>query len=129
MNAEAQVQQFAVIVKPNPQDGGFIATVPGHPHIVGRGATEDAALEDARMALQSIPEAGDGEAAYGAEDQVGALRPFDSPLDLEALASEQGFEPADDFDALLGDFWPEDEVADEFETALRTWRREDGTKT
>jgi hypothetical protein len=48
---------------------------------------------------------------------------------LEALASEQGVEPADDFDALLGDFWPEDEFAGGFETALRTWRREDGTKT
>ena len=48
---------------------------------------------------------------------------------MEALASEQGVEPADDFDALLCDFWPEDEVADEFETALRTWRHKDGTKT
>ena len=124
MNAEAQVQQFAVIVKPNPQDGGFIATVPGHPHIVGRGATEDAALEDARMALESILEAGDGEAAYGAEDPEGALSPFDSPLDLEALASEQGVGPADDFDALLGDFWPEDEDADEFIATLREWRRD-----
>jgi hypothetical protein len=118
-NAKAQVQQFAVIVKPNPQDGGFIATVAGHPHIVGQGETEEAALEDARMDLESKPEAGDG-----VEDLGGTPHPFDSRLDLEALASEQGVEPADDFDALLGDFWPEDESVDEFVATLREWRRD-----
>ncbi len=118
------MQQFAVIVKPNPQDGGFIATVPGHPHIVGQGETEEAALEDARMALESTPEAGDGKAANGAEDLGGTPHPFDTRLNLEALASEQGVEPADDFDALLGDFWPEDEGADEFVATLREWRRD-----
>jgi hypothetical protein len=81
------------------------------------------------MALESTPEAGDGEPTSGAEDPEGTLRPFDSRLDPEALASEQGVEPADDFDVLLGDFWPEDEDADEFVTALRTWRRDDGAKT
>jgi hypothetical protein len=56
-----------------------------------------------------------------AEDPDGALRPFKSRLDLEALAIEYGIEFADDFDALLGDFWPEDEGADEFASALRTY--------
>ncbi len=74
-------------------------------------------------------EAGGGKAANDAPDPEGKLRPFDPGAELEALASEQGVEPADNFDALLGDFWPEDEFAGEFEAALRTWRREDGTKT
>ena len=119
------MQQFAVIVKPNPEDGSFIATVPGHPHIVGQRATEEAALEDARMALESTSESGDGEAAYDAEDPEGTLRPFDSHLDLETLASGQGVELAEDFDALLDDFWLKDEGADEFVSALRTWRRDE----
>jgi predicted RNase H-like HicB family nuclease len=118
------VQRFAVIVKPNPEDGGFIATVPGHPHIVGQGETVEAALEDAKMTLESTPEAGDGEAANRAEDSAGTRRPFDARPDLTALANEQGVEPADDFDSLLGDFWPEDESADEFVDTLREWRRD-----
>jgi predicted RNase H-like HicB family nuclease len=122
-------EQFAVIVKPNPQDGGFIATVPGHPHIVGKGETEEAALEDARIALESTPEAADAETTNGAQDPEGTPHPFDSRSVLEAIASEQGVEPADDFDALLGDFWPDDESPDEFDTALRTWRHGDGSKT
>jgi hypothetical protein len=103
--------------------------VPGKPDVVGRGETEEAALEDARMALQSIPQDGHSEVANGAEDPQGTPGTFDSRLGLEALASEQGVEPADDFDALLGDFWPEDEGAGEFVTALRPWRRYEGAKT
>ena len=118
------MQQFAVIVKPNPQDGGFIATVPGHPHIVGKGETEEAALEDARIALESTPEAADAETTNGAEVPEGTPGSFDSRLGLEAIASEQGVEPADDFDALLGDFWPDDEGANEFVATLREWRRD-----
>ena len=118
------MQQFAVIVKPNPEDGGFIATVPGHPHIVGYGETEEAALEDARITLESTAEAADAETTNGAKDPEGTPHPFDSRPALEVLASEQGVEPADDFDALLGDFWPEDEGADEFVATLREWRRD-----
>jgi hypothetical protein len=77
------------------------------------------------VALQSRPEDGGSEAVNGAEDPEGALCSFDTRLGLEALASEQGVEPADDFDALLGDFWPEVEDADELVTALRIWRRDD----
>jgi hypothetical protein len=64
-----------------------------------------------------------------AEDPEGTPRSFDSCLGLEALASEQGVEPTGDFDALLGDFWPDNEDADEFVTALRTWRRDGGAKS
>ena len=34
---------------------------------------------------------------------------FADTTDLTALAAEQGVEPVADFDALLGDFWPEEE--------------------
>ena len=53
---------------------------------MGQGETEEAALEDAKMALES--------------DLGGTPHPFDARFNLEALASEQGVEPADDFDAL-----------------------------
>src|SRR5215210_5493753 len=85
------------------------------------GETEEAAVEDGRVGSPSRTRNGGSEAVNGAEDPEGALCSFDTRLGLEALASEQGVEPADDFDALLGDFWPEVEDADELVTALRIW--------
>ena len=86
-NDGARVQQFAVIVRPNPEDGGFVATVPDRPGVVGRGRTEEAALEDARIALESTSESGDGQAANSVEDTEGTPRPFDARPDLAALAT------------------------------------------
>ncbi len=121
------MQQFAAIVRPDPEDGGFIAIVPSRPDVVGRGKTEEAALEDARMALEST--SGNDEAAnLGAGDPEGTPHPFDARPDLAALASEQEVEPANDFDALLGDFWPDDEGADEFVAALRECRHEEAVE-
>jgi hypothetical protein len=77
----------------------------------------------------SSPKAGGSEAAVGAEDPEGTPRSFEPRPDLEALASEQEVEPAEDFAVLLGDFWLDSEDANEFVTALRTWRRDDGAKT
>lgn len=116
---EEQMQRFAVIVKPHPEHEGFVATVPGLPGVIGHGHTEAEALEDAKAVLESLPEAGNGEGG-----QEGTPRPFDANEHLDALAAEQGVKVADNFDALLGDFWPEDESADEFVAALRGWRRE-----
>ena len=48
------------------------------------------------------------------------------PIDLATLAARQGVGPVTDFDALLGDFWPEDEPAYEFVATIRQWRREGG---
>jgi hypothetical protein len=48
------------------------------------------------------------------------------PLDLEALAAQQGVRPVTNLDDLFGDFWPEDESVDEFIAAVRQWRREGG---
>jgi hypothetical protein len=50
-------------------------------------------------------------------------RSFDKRKDPEDLAADQEVEPADAFDALLGDFRPENEGAEEFVAALREWRR------
>ena len=47
-------------------------------------------------------------------------------VDLPTLAAQQGVGPVTNFDDLLGDFWPEDETADEFVAAVRQWRRESG---
>jgi hypothetical protein len=89
---------------------------------VGQGETEVAALEDARIALESTPEARGAETTNDAEDPENTPHPLDSRPALEALASEQGVEPTGDFDALLGNFWPDDESADEFVLTLREWR-------
>ena len=47
--------------------------------------------------------------------------------DLEQLAREQRVSAIVDFESLLGNFWPEDESADDFITQLRSWRKEDRT--
>src|SRR5919197_1178902 len=46
------------------------------------------------------------------------------PEELDALARAQGAPLAVRFEDLIGDFWPEDEAADEFITTIRQWRRE-----
>ncbi len=48
------------------------------------------------------------------------------PADLPTLAARQGVRPVTSFEDLLGDFWPEDETADEFIAAVREWRHEGG---
>jgi hypothetical protein len=45
-------------------------------------------------------------------------------IDIETLATQQGVTSVENFDKLLGDFWPENEKADEFISAVREWRRE-----
>lgn len=42
---------FAIVVRPDEEDGGFNATVPTLPGVVGQGETEEAAARDARDAL------------------------------------------------------------------------------
>ena len=47
-----------------------------------------------------------------------------SQTDLDALIAAQGVKPVVRFEDLLGEFWPEDESADQFIQAAREWRRE-----
>lgn len=49
---------------------------------------------------------------------------FNSSIDLETLAAQQGVTPVTDTATLLGDFWPENENADDFVNTVRAWRRE-----
>ena len=49
---------------------------------------------------------------------------LESKTDLESLAAQQGVSAVSDFDSLLGDFWPEEESADQFIASVREWRRE-----
>jgi hypothetical protein len=46
----------------------------------------------------------------------------ESKIDIEILAAQQGVLAVSSFDDLLGDFWPEDESADQFIAAVREWR-------
>lgn len=59
------------------------------------------------------------------EDRAG--HPFfsEQPISLEELVRQQGASPVTDFDSLLGDFWPEDESADDLIAAVRRWRHEE----
>jgi hypothetical protein len=50
--------------------------------------------------------------------------PRRSPADLLALAESQGVKPVEDFEDLLGDFWPVEETCDEFIAWLREGRRD-----
>jgi hypothetical protein len=43
---------------------------------------------------------------------------------LEELAAEQGVRPIEDPEALLGDFWPEEESTEDFLAWLRKLRRD-----
>jgi len=42
---------------------------------------------------------------------------------LEELAEAQHVKPVTNFDALLGDFWPDEDSVDEFVSSLTQWRR------
>lgn len=44
--------------------------------------------------------------------------------ELETLAKEQGKQPIKHIEDLYGNFWPEDETADDFVRTMRQWRNE-----
>ena len=56
------------------------------------------------------------------EEDLFAGLPRRAPEDLDDLARAQGVSLEADFDALVGDFWPEDESCDDFIAAYRSWR-------
>jgi hypothetical protein len=49
---------------------------------------------------------------------------FAGKKDFEVLASQQKGSVVDEFEQLLGNFWPEEESADQFIATVRKWRRE-----
>ena len=60
------------------------------------------------------------EASSAIDDALG----FEETIDIHQVAARQGVGPLTDIDALSGDFWPEDESADDFVAAVRQWRRD-----
>lgn len=53
-----------------------------------------------------------------------SLQFHETATDLDLLVTSHGIKPVTRFEKLLGDFWPEDESADDFIAAVREWRRE-----
>ncbi len=57
------MRRFAVAIHPDREDGGFFATIPSLPGVVGQGETADEALEDVKKALaftlESMAESGE----------------------------------------------------------------------
>ena len=52
-------------------------------------------------------------------------RTFFDHAEVETLIREQGLKPVHDLDELAGNFWPDDEGPDEFDTWLRALRRQE----
>ena len=48
---------------------------------------------------------------------------MEEKADLDQLAAEQGVGVVIDFDALLGDFWPQNESVDDFIAQIQLWRK------
>lgn len=103
-------RKLTVIVESDPEEGGFVATMPEMPDAVGRGKTEEQALRELMSTLGRIQER------------------FEQPIALETLARKQGVSIGN-YEELLGDFWPSDERPEEFTSTLREWRRQSARAT
>jgi antitoxin HicB len=76
------MKKFVVVINPDPEDGGYVATVPSLPGVVGQGETEEEAFEGVKAALQftleSMVEQGEELAASWRRgcprDRAGCLR-------------------------------------------------------
>lgn len=59
----------------------------------------------------------------GKHPPVNIPQDFFAPLiTLDQLSEEQGVKPVTDVTELLGNFWPEEESADDVVKAVRAWR-------
>jgi len=88
---------------------------------LSRGIRPDDEANDVRLLKIEDVELLDGGEDVTSSDAGSSF--FDS-ASLDALAARQGVPPVADFEALLGDFWPEEEGADDFIAAVRAWRRD-----
>src|SRR5204862_165493 len=77
----------------------------------------------AEFARAVIEEKLAGPAPSGADSPYARL-PRHDPAELEELARRQGAPVLARFEDLLGDFWPDEESADEFLASLREWRED-----
>lgn len=102
------------------QRESVLAALTRYVQIIGESKEEPGRIVSLRIADIEILDR-DGEAEEA--------RPlFEEKSEIEQLAAEQGVSAVTDFNALLGDFWPEDESADDFIAQVRAWRREDASK-
>jgi len=46
------MKKLVVVINADPEDGGYVATVPSLPCVVGQGETEEEAFEDVMAALE-----------------------------------------------------------------------------
>ncbi len=46
------MRKLVVVIKSDPEDGGYVATVPSLPGVVGQGETKEGAFEDVKAALE-----------------------------------------------------------------------------
>jgi antitoxin HicB len=49
---EGVMKRLVVVINSDPEDGGYVATVPSLPGVVGQGETEEEAFEDVKAALE-----------------------------------------------------------------------------
>jgi hypothetical protein len=90
-------------------------------HVVGAGPALPL-IPDGHSVRFSVPRS----VAWASEEGSMAMAPESQAVTQarrEKLAREQGVSPVEDPTTLLGDFWPEDETADEFIAAVQAWRR------
>lgn len=86
-------------------------------------------LAYARWLLKEPPPSGDTATAHTDRTHMPPMTSSsaffsESQDSLETLAMQQRVQPVSTLDELLGDFWPENETADEFIAAVRRWRSE-----
>jgi hypothetical protein len=89
---------------------------------LSRGIRPDDEVDDVRLLEIEDVEVLNGGEDVTSSDAAGSS--FFDAANLDALAARQGVHPTVDFEALLGDFWPEEESADDFIAAMREWRRD-----
>ena len=94
-----------------------------------RAALAQSILNEGRSERVQLVDVGDVRLLHDAPDNApsttGAQAFYEGPS-LAALAVSQGITPVQDFDQLLGDFWPADESADDVIRAVKSWRRDEG---
>jgi antitoxin HicB len=49
-------RRFVAVVVPDPEDGGYVASVPSVPGVYGQGETEEEAYQDVVQALRALHE-------------------------------------------------------------------------
>ena len=103
------------------QKNAVLAALTCHVRLTGEATESEGRIRQLR--IERIEILNHGEAADHENRRRGMF--LSGRTDLTALAAEQGVSSVRDFEDLLGNFWPEEESADDFVAAVQQWRRED----